>query len=202
MKSTKNKIEAKTISQIELIAEYFKLHPNIDISHPEVVDWAVNEWNKRTGKVFRDPDRSIRLLYQKGFLIKVSKGVYRFDPKNTLLKKLEDFTPAQKEKIFKRDNYICAICGKGKKDGIELHIDHIIPKEFGGKATIENGQVLCSQHNFIKKNLNQTTTGKKMFINLYTLAKSQNNTELMNFCAELLEVFEKYGINGHIEWKK
>ena len=43
----------------------------------------------------------------------------------------------------------------GKKDGVELHIDHIKPKDFGGEATIENGQTLCAQHNFIKKNLKQ-----------------------------------------------
>jgi len=64
------------------------------------------------------------------------------------------------------------------------------------------GKLLCSQHNFLKKTLNQTTTGKKMFINLYNLAKSEGDKELMKFCAELLNVFEKYNINGHIEWKK
>jgi len=30
------------------------------------------------------------------------------------------------------------ICGRGKKDGVDLHIDHIKPKDFGGEATIEN----------------------------------------------------------------
>ncbi|WP_408648712.1 hypothetical protein [Tumidithrix elongata] len=35
------------------------------------------------------------------------------------------------------------------------------PKDMGGLATIENGQTLCSQHNFLKKNLRQTETGKK-----------------------------------------
>ncbi len=72
----------------------------------------------------------------------------------------------------------------------------------GGEATIENGQTLCSQHNFIKKNLKQTETGKKMFIRLYDLAKSQNNEELEQFCIDILETYEKYNINGHIIWNK
>lgn len=200
-KTAKVTIKPK-ISQKDLLMEYFKKHPNKDISHPKVVDWAVREWNKRTGEVFRDPDRGIRSLYQSGFLIKVDKGVYKYDPEYATNKKQEDFTPAQKKIILERDNYQCAICGRGRKDGVELHVDHLISKDKGGKAIIENGQVLCSQHNFLKKNLNQTTTGKKMFINLYNLAKKEKNYHIMNFCAELLAVFEKYGINGHIEWEK
>ncbi len=115
---------------------------------------------------------------------------------------MEDFTATQKEAILKRDGYKCVICGRGKKDGVDLHIDHIKPKDFGGEATIENGQTLCSQHNFIKKNLKQTETGKKMFIRLYELAKGEKNEELKKFCADVLETYEKHNINGHIVWKR
>ena len=69
---------------------------------------------KRTGKVFRDPDRAIRKLSQEGQLIKINKGVYKYDPDFVHNRELEDFTPAQKEEIFKRDNYRCVICGRGK----------------------------------------------------------------------------------------
>jgi len=141
-------------------------------------------------------------VYQSGFLIKISKGVYKYDPDKAYKRELEDFTPAQKEAILKRDGYKCVICGRGKKDGVDLHIDHIKPKDFGGEATMENGQTLCSQHNFIKKNLKQTETGKKMFIRLYELAKNENNKELMKFCAEILETYEKHKINEHIIWVK
>ena len=81
-----------------------------------------------------------------------------------------------------------------------IHIDHIKPKDLGGEATLENGQVLCGPHNFLKKNFKQTETGKKMFINLYNLAKKEDNVELIKFCFEILEVFEKNEVNGHIEW--
>ena len=188
--------------QKDLIVEFFKKNSNRDIKHPEVVDRVVSTYMKRTGNVFRDPDRAIRHLAQSGFLIKVAKGVYKYDPAKAHKRELEDFTSAQKEVILKKDGYVCVICGRGKKDGVELHVDHIKPKDFGGEATIENGQTLCAQHNFIKKNLKQTETGKKMFIRLYELAKSEKNEELINFCSDILEVYEKHGINGHIIWQK
>ncbi|MCA6518667.1 MAG: HNH endonuclease [Pseudanabaena sp. M110S1SP2A07QC] len=94
------------------------------------------------------------------------------------------------------------MCGAGRENGAELHVDHIKPKDMGGLATIENGQTLCSQHNFLKKNLKQTETGKKIFIHLYELSKKEGNLELQKFCIEILQTFENFNINGHIEWKK
>ena len=68
------------IPQSKIIIEYFKKHPNKNIKHPKVVDWAMREYEKRTGEKFRDPDREIRKLAQEGILIKIAKGVYKFDP--------------------------------------------------------------------------------------------------------------------------
>ncbi|MHB9294977.1 hypothetical protein PilKf_00710 [Pillotina sp. SPG140] len=50
----------KEHTQEKLVMEFFEEHPNRDIKHPEAVDWVVQEWKKRTGTVFRDPDRQIR----------------------------------------------------------------------------------------------------------------------------------------------
>ncbi len=192
----------KKIIQSDLIMAYFKKNPNRNIEHPEIVDWVVAEYKKRTGEVFRDPDRAIRKLHQNGFLIKVAKGIYRFEPSEVIERKLSDFTEEQKKIILERDGYKCVKCGRGKEDGMELHIDHIKPKDLGGEAIIENGQVLCSRCNFLKKNLKQTETGKKMFIRLYELAKKENNKELLNFARQILEVYEKNNINYHIKWEK
>src|SRR4030066_1222132 len=96
--------------QKDLLIEFFKKNPNRDIKHPEVVDWVVSTYKKRTGKVFRDPDRAIRQLAQSGFLIKIAKGVYKYDPKKAYKRELEDFTAVQKAAILKRDDYKCVIC--------------------------------------------------------------------------------------------
>ncbi len=194
--------EKKEVSQFDLIMEYFKKNPKRDIKHPEIVDWVTKEYKKRTGKVFRDPDRAIRKLSQEGQLIKISKGIYKFDPEFINNRELEDFTPAQKAEIFKKDEYRCVICGRGPAEGIEIQADHIKPKELGGKAEVINGQTLCAQHNFQKKYYKQTETGKKMFIKLYELAKHNKDKEPLKFCEDVLKVYEKNNINGHIVWKK
>ena len=190
----------KTVSQ--LIMEYFYVHPNEDLKHGPIVDWVTEEWLKTHETPPRDPWRAIRALHQQGFLIKVKKGVYRYDPASVNQRELEDFTLEQKEEIFKRDNYRCVICGRGPQNGYEIHADHIIPKDLGGKAEISNGQTLCSIHNFRKKNYKQTETGKKMFIHLYELSKEIGDKNTMRFCEEVLETFEKHHVNDHIEWKR
>lgn len=190
------------ITQVGLVMEYFMKNPNRPIAHPEVVDWLTSEYPKRTGKIFRDPDRAIRKLAQEGKLVKLGKGLYKYDPNLVTNPELEDFTSAQKQRIFKRDNYRCVICGKGQCDGVEIHADHIKPKDLGGRATIENGQTLCATHNFRKKNYKQTETGKKMFIRLYEFSKSEGDRETEEFCRYILEVFEEYKVNDHIDWKR
>lgn len=190
------------IVQADLIMKYFKKNPRREIKHPEIVDWVVAEYKKRTGNVFRDPDRAIRMLYQQGMLIKIKKGVYKYDPDFVKDRKLEDFTSEQKETIFKRDGYKCVVCGRGPKDGVEIQADHIKPRDLGGESTIENGQTLCAQHNFQKKNYKQTETGKKMFIRLYELAKKSNDKKLQKFCADILTIYEEHDINCHIVWEK
>lgn len=202
MSNTDDELKNKNVAQINIIKEYFEMYPNMEIHTKDVVDWVTSTYLERTGKIFRDPDRGIRSLYQKGFLQKISKGIYKYDPQYAQNKRQEDFTNYQKNEILRRDGYRCVICGAGRENGAELHIDHIKPKDMGGLATIENGQTLCSRHNFLKKNLNQTETGKKMFIRLYELAKQENNQELQEFATEILKTFEEFNINGHIEWER
>ncbi len=128
-------------------------HPNQDLEHGPVVDWVTEQWLREHPSPPRDPWRAIRALHQRGVLIKVKKGVYRYDPSAAQVRNLEDFSAEQREEIFRRDQYRCVICGRGREDGYEIHADHIIPKDLGGKAEIENGQTLCSIHNFRKKEL-------------------------------------------------
>ena len=196
---------SETTTQVKLLQEFYRANPNRDIPHPEAVDWLTAEYQKRTGKVFRDPDRGIRKLAQKGFLIKVRKGVYRYDPdkvRETPASKVGDFTPAQKQEILRRGNYRCAQCGARGKHGVELHIDHIIAREHGGLSILENGQVLCSQHNFQKKHFGQSEIGKQMYMNLHRLAQKAGNEKFAAFAQEVLEVYAKYEINSHIKWRK
>ena len=121
--------QKKIPSQTAFVKEWFIKRPNRDISHEESKSGIENEYFKITKRRFEDVDRSIRKLAQIGFLIKIKKGWYRYDPKLASIRTLEDFSASDKKQILERDGYKCVICGKGKKDGIDLQVDHIKPKD-------------------------------------------------------------------------
>ncbi len=56
-----------------------------------------------------------------------------------------------REKIMRRDNYTCQICGKYMPDEVGLQIDHIVPVSKGGKSIPSNLRVLCSKCNLKKR---------------------------------------------------
>ena len=195
-------MDKQSINQEEILKEFFIKHPKKDIPHNISVAWCMREYKERTGRVFADPDRGIRKLHQNGFLIKVRKGIYRYDPDFVKSRNLEDFNQKVRNKIFKRDHYRCITCGKGREDGVEIHADHILPKDNGGKATVENGQTLCSKHNFLKKNFDQTEFAKRIFIRIYHTAKDKGDIETKKLAFEILKIFEKYGVDDHIQWRE
>ncbi|KAA6231161.1 HNH endonuclease [Campylobacter sp. LR264d] len=187
------------MSQLDLIMEFFKNNPNKNLHTPEVVDWINKEWLKRTGKIFRDPDRGIRSLYQKGYLKKIDKGIYRYDPNSINLRNdLKDFSPKLKKQILELDNYKCMVCGMSIKEGVELQVAYIKAKDLGGTTLLENGQTLCSKHNFLKKNYKQTELGKKIFIRMLKNAKKAGHNKLIAFLEDILKVYEKHNIDTHI----
>lgn len=189
----------KSIS--DFIMDYFNAHIGEELEHGPVVDWVTYEWLKTHKDPPRDIWRAIRHLYEVGTLQKISKGIYLYEPELVNKKELEDFSTDIKEQIFKRDDYRCVICGRGLDSGFEIHADHINPKSKFGDASLENGQTLCSMHNFRKKNYGQTETGKKFFIRLLDLAKKLKDQDTIEFCKAILETYDEYQINGHIEWK-
>ncbi len=189
----------KDTSQSELIIGYYKARPHVAIEHSEAVDWATEEYLKRTGKIFRDPDRAVRKASQAGILIKVSKGVYKYDPNHVLRDDLYDFTPQQKAEILDRDGHRCVVCGRGVAEGVDLQVDHIKPKDRGGRNTIENGQTLCGQHNFIKKNYSQTEAGKRFFIKMQEQARAVDDEHMLAFTDAILTVYKEFGYDTHVD---
>ncbi len=186
------------ITQKDLVLEYFKAYPNRDISHNTAVPWLMEQYKDRTGKNFVDPHRAIRSLYDDGVLQKIEKGVYRYDPNYKSKPQHSPFTQEERNHIFVRDKHKCVICGKGKCDGVEIHADHVKPRAMGGESTIHNGQTLCAQHNYIKKHHGQYAFSKKMFVNYLEEAKQSNRSEIIEFCKEIIEIYDKYDIDSHI----
>lgn len=187
---------AKSIS--DLIMEYFQKHPKKDLQHGPVVDWVEEQYLKICGKKSRDTWRAIRKLHQEGKLIKVKKGVYRYDPDHVKEVELFDFTPDIKEKIFERDGHKCVVCGLGREDGVEICADHKMAKDKCGGNTVDNGQTLCMEHNLMKKNYSMTEAGKKYVINIYEKAISIGDKKMIDFCKCLFNCYDIHQINGHI----
>lgn len=109
-----------------------------------------------------------------------------------------DFPPEVKAEIFKRDNYRCVVCHKGRKDGVELCADHIKPKDKGGNNSVDNGQTLCMEHNLIKKNYSQTEAGKRYFIKIYEQAITNEDERMIKFCKDVFDAYDRHKVNGHI----
>lgn len=192
-----------SITQSELVLSYFMARPNEAIRHFSSKKDLEEAYFAATGKRFEDSDRTIRKLHDEGKLVKVSKGTYMYDPNHQPTVALQDFSPEVKGQAMERDGHKCVICGLGQKDGVELQIDHILPRSKGGDASLENAQTLCAGHNFSKKNLGQMEHGKKLFLKLKEkaakLADSEEGTNLVKFCDEILEVYDKYKIDDQID---
>ncbi len=52
--------------------------------------------------------------------------------------------------ILKRDGFKCSICGRSAKDGVTLHVDHILPVSKGGLTVPDNLRTLCEDCNLGK----------------------------------------------------
>ena len=106
-----------------------------------------------------------------------------------------------KAEVKKRDGHRCVVCGLGKKDGVELQVDHITPRSKGGKAELDNAQTLCGSHNYRKNKLTQLELGDRMFRRLKKNAQTNrtDNAEddrIVEFCDEVLKIYEKYGFTS------
>jgi len=55
--------------------------------------------------------------------------------------------------VFKRDNFTCQYCGKSVKDGVRLHVDHIIPLVKGGDNSNKNLITSCQKCNLEKHDI-------------------------------------------------
>jgi 5-methylcytosine-specific restriction endonuclease McrA len=131
---------------------------------------------------------------------KVAKGVYRFEPELLNPVVLEDFDEATKLAAKERDGWKCIVCFQGEAEGLEIQVDHIIPRAKGGSGEITNAQTLCGRHNYMKTNLDQLAFGRKLFENARKiaatdLATSSDAALVYAFCDAVLRIFDEFKID-------
>jgi hypothetical protein len=52
--------------------------------------------------------------------------------------------------VLRRDGFRCAYCGRGDTEGVQLHIDHLVPVSRGGATTFDNLVTACQDCNLGK----------------------------------------------------
>jgi 5-methylcytosine-specific restriction endonuclease McrA len=70
---------------------------------------------------------------------------WNYKGKNCLLKRLGTKYYKWRGEILKRDNYTCQVCGRGRKQGIQLHVHHLnsFAHNEDGRLDVNNGVTLC-----------------------------------------------------------
>ena len=112
-----------------------------------------------------------------------------------------EFTERQKEKIYKRYDNRCALCGLGKEDGVEIHVVHVGQGKKNGKVVAENGLLLCTEHNKTRYDANADNVKIHATLML-KVAKHKKDKGMETFYSEVLGVYENYNINSQTEWKE
>ena len=82
--------------------------------------------------------------------------------------------------VFIRDDFTCVYCGKQNLNGMDLTIDHVIPKSKGGKNTYENTVTACRGCNNYKGNKTLQEAG--MFF--YKSGYKPHHPNFMEFIAK------------------
>lgn len=187
------------MTQKETVKQYFLTHPNVEIPTAEVVDWGKQEYERVERKTFRDPDRQIRTLFDEGFLQKIRKGVYKYDPDAVMDNEDLMFPQEIIDAAKQRDDYKCVVCGKSETEGVDIMVDHIKARQHGGLPTLDNAQTLCGSCHNLKHTYGQTAFGKKIFFRLRTKAIQANDETMLNFANDILEVYSNHHIDDEIQ---
>ena len=184
-------------NQTDILKEFFINHPNQDIPQTMVVDWVTAEWEKRTGKIFRHPGSTLRNLFHRGYLLKPKRGCYRYDPKQSIVRKPHRFSDTKRKQILMRDNHKCVVCGLGKKEGEDIYATHLyIDASMSGNKS-GNGITLCGKHkNIMLASSKNTHISKDTFITLYNKARDKSDQKTMNFYQDILRVYEKHKVDS------
>ena len=88
------------------------------------------------------------------------KGIYEYLLSGKTKEKalsIRTFTDNEKMTMYERQKGICPMCKAEGKDTTwqfeDMHADHKIPWSKGGHTTLDNGQMLCREHNLEKSDI-------------------------------------------------
>jgi len=191
-KSDKKEVKVMLSSQEGCTLEVLMKYKNQILTTGFITEEAAKIYKSKTGKAYKElTGRHVRKLRERGLIKTPNKGNFIFDG-DFSFSRVSPFSEKLKKEILKRDKYICQMCGVKSQNGANLTVDHIIPQDRFGKATLDNGMCLCTKCENLKSNYGVYDFGKRMFKKYYQISKKKNDNKMMNFFKEILSVFEKY----------
>lgn len=141
------KIKLKTFVNIEnKLCKKMKLAPQLSISIQIKAGYTSPKGRNSYSK-----DRTFQYIeivnaYYEYLKLKKQKQEYSYKVKIERAK----MNDSLRYDILKRDGFRCQLCGASAKEGVKLHIDHIVPVSKGGKTVASNLRTLCYRCNMGK----------------------------------------------------
>lgn len=118
------------------------------IINPESVEhtpYSIDEWIDYSLR--HPPERESEALHTVRLALRIPDVMILSDYDRLPLREMH----LSRDNIFERDDHTCQYCGRSFPEG-ELTIDHVIPRERGGRNTWENLVTACKQCNSAKAN--------------------------------------------------
>ena len=131
------------------VYDFFERTKRIDVSDENARNFAEHRQQNRTAVEVRE-----RIIRYEFFKYADEQEKKLFVDKD----EQRSFSEAQRIQIYIRDRGICQICRDEQKSPerewivpwSEYEADHVLPHSKGGQTLIDNGQVLCREHNRAK----------------------------------------------------
>ena len=117
----------------------------------DVIIYCKASYTSPTGKNYYWKAESYRLNdIKRGLELVITRREQKQRRQNQIKEERSKLTPSLRYDILRRDNFMCQICGSTAKDGVQLHVDHIVPVSKGGKTEKSNLRTLCDRCNLGK----------------------------------------------------
>jgi hypothetical protein len=194
------------ISQEDFVREWFRLNPDRDIPHLESKPLIEEAWLESTGSRIEDVDRAIRKLSEAGELVKIRKGVYRFNSTPLPGSSKLEFSEFTRQATLERDSFCCAICKETADHRRNLHVIPITPFDFGGLAVLSNARTVCSFHKvaleLLDKNGDISSTKVRNVIDRILYEKATVLGNGLVLAEDLLQSLERHIGPSGVNWRE
>jgi hypothetical protein len=184
------------ISQRDFTSDWFRKRPNQIFTARELRERLTADYETLTGKIFGDPEKMVRMLFQENFIERPYDGHYVFQSDNDPYMGKFNFTEKEMIEVLERDNFKCVICKRGETEGISLSVGFAKSVLRGGLASVENGRTFCQRHKFISEigQSSHSRSAQLRRLNALFPMSDKGGARSQTFWEDLIDLLGKYGV--------